>query len=112
MSKHLYEVTLNRGRNNRNYFPFLSNMGTLRGKGPDFGGINNVCLVAHHLDAKTLHLLCTEGFDGGESDLTVVEITRDSLDDEQGHHRIYTDLIENYFLPYGTFPKVKRRSSR
>ena len=45
MAKKLYEVKLTRGKNNKNWHKFYNNIDGLNGKGPDYGGINNVAIV-------------------------------------------------------------------
>jgi hypothetical protein len=106
VSKHLYEVTIIRGRSNSRHSIFYKNVDNLGAKPPDFGGINNICLISHHLDADTIHMLCSEGI-RKKSDITVEEITKESLNDPLGHHRLYTDVVENYFLPYNTYPNIR-----
>jgi hypothetical protein len=107
MAKYLYEVSLTRGRSNPKYELFFRNVTNLNAKQPDFGGINNVCIVSHHMDAVTVQMLCSEGLRQNRNDVTVTEITKESLDSPSGHHRLFLDLIENYFLPYDDYPNVK-----
>ncbi|MFA0264383.1 hypothetical protein L4D17_19110 [Vibrio splendidus] len=106
MSKYIYVVCLSRGRSHPQHDVFYRNVEGLNAKSPDFGGINNMCIIAHHLDAKTIHMLCSDGIKN-ENDVTVEEITKETLNDENSHHRVHTDLINNYFLPYGQYPNVK-----
>lgn len=105
MDKYLYEVELEGGSSNRNYEHFLVNANNLYGRPTDFGGIKNLCLVAHSQDAETVQLLMSYGFKGNRTDVTVTEITRESLEDENSHHRIYTDTVE-YFQRSNTFPNI------
>ncbi|WP_136256551.1 hypothetical protein [Metallibacterium scheffleri] len=107
MAKYLYEVSLERGRDNPAFSAFLKNAMNLNGKAPDFGGISRVCLVSHHMDIDTIRLLFEEGLKKSKSDLSVEEITKDSLESLTGHHRIYTDTIKNLFLPYDSYPNIK-----
>jgi len=88
MAKKLYEVKLTRGKNNKNWHKFYNNIDGLNGKGPDYGGINNVAIVSHHVGADTVHLLCTEGFRIDEEDVTVEEITKKTL---EMNHNIYVE---------------------
>ena len=60
----LYEVVLLGGRTHRNWTAFYGNLSKLSGKSPDYGGVNNVVILKHHMDKKTVQLLCTEGFKG------------------------------------------------
>ena len=99
MGKHVYLVELERGRRNRNYHAFLNNANSLYAKAPDYVGINNLCLLVHTQDSNTVHLLMTESFKGSGSDLKVTEITSDTLNDEHGFHRIFSDTID-YFKRY------------
>jgi hypothetical protein len=107
MAKYLYEVSIVKGKNNKFFHKFLTNVADLNGKSPDYGGISNVCVISHHMDAKTIHGLCTDGFKtGNESDVTVEEITKATLKKPSSHHRVYTELIQNYFLPHGSYPNL------
>jgi hypothetical protein len=107
MAKYLYEVTLSGGKSNRDYFKFLENVQNLGAKPPDYGGINNVCIISHHIDAKTLFLLCTDGFKGDEGEVTVDEITSATLLSTDSGHRLYSELVRNYFLPYNKYPNIR-----
>ena len=107
MAQYLYEVCLTCGRSNPKYKLFYRNVTSLNAKAPDFGGINNVCIVSHHMDAVTVRLLCSEGLGKNRDDVTVTEITKESLASPSGHHRIFLELIENYFLPYADYPNVE-----
>lgn len=106
MSKYLYLVTLNRGRSNPEHSTFYENVMRLNGKSPDFGGINNACVISHHMDADTVLILCSDGIDD-ESQVTIEEISKSSLNDPSGHHRLFTSLVDNYFLPHGKYPNIK-----
>lgn len=106
MSKYIYEVCLSRGRNHPQYDVFYKNVDGLGAKSPDFSGINNMCILAHHLDLETIHMLCSDGIQK-KDDVTVEEITKSTLNDEHSHHRLHTDIINNYFLPYGDYPHIK-----
>lgn len=105
MNKKLYAVTLRGGRSHNQFFDFKNNVEELKAKAPDFGGLSNVCLISSGADEVTLHMLCSEGLkDTG--DVTVEEITKHTLADEEGHHQLYSDLINNYFLPYGKYSNI------
>lgn len=105
MSKYLYVVRLSRGRSHPQYSVFHKNVEELNAKSPDFCGINSTCIIGHHLDVDTIHILCTNGIKN-KADVTVEEITKDTLNDEQNHHRSYTDVVNNYFLPYDKYPNI------
>ena len=105
MDKYIYEVSLKRGKSNPDYFIFHKNVMALNAKAPDFGGINNICLISHHMDAETLHLLCSDGLEN-PNDITIKEITRETLLDENSFHRMYLDTIENCFLKYDKYPNI------
>ena len=65
-----------------------------------------MCVVSHHLDASTIHMLFSEGIKK-ENDVIVEEITKETLGDISGRHQLYADLIESYFLPNGTYKNIK-----
>ena len=106
MNKYIYEVCLKRGRSNPNHATFFENVGELNAKAPDFGGINNMCLIGHHHDADTIRMLCSSGIKK-KSDVTVEEITKETLSNKSSHHRVHTEIIKSYFLPYGTYLNIK-----
>ena len=106
MSKHLYVVRINRGRTHPEHQVFHENVSRMNGKSGDFGGINAVCVVSHHLDSDTVHLLCTDGMQD-KGDVTVEEITKATLQDNQSEHTLYASLVENYFLPHGSYPNIE-----
>lgn len=103
--KHLYEVSILRGRSHSEHGKFLTNVMDLIAKSPDFAGINNVCLIAHHMDQDTVHLLCTDRM-RKKKDVEVVEITKSSLVSSDSHHAIYTQLINDYFIPHNDFENL------
>ena len=100
----LYLVQLRFGRSNKGFVQFIENVGVLNAKSPDFGGINNVCLIAHHMDAKTIHMLCSEGLN--KKDVSVEEITRETLSRQKSGHAMFLDTIDNYFRPHMTFKRL------
>lgn len=106
MNMHLYEVCLERGRSNPEHHKFYENVLELKAKQPDFGGINNMCIISHHMDPRTIHVLCSTGMKN-KSDVTVEEITKETLDPENGIHKMHTDLVEKYFLPHDSYPAIK-----
>lgn len=106
MSKKIYEVRLDRGRNNPEHHIFYNNVLELKAKEPDFGGINSMCIISHHMDEKTVHMLCSSGLKNEEI-VTVEEITKETLDPELGIHKMHTNFIERYFLPHGNYPNIK-----
>ncbi|MFH7812856.1 MULTISPECIES: hypothetical protein [Acetobacter] len=102
--KHLYEVQLKNGRSNPDWFAFHEGVEELGGKAPDFGGINNIALIGTHHDLTTVEVIVARNMKD-DSDLTVTEITKESM--EQTHHSIYTETIDNYFLPYESYPAIE-----
>jgi hypothetical protein len=106
MGKYLYEVSLDGGRSNRHFQKFQESVMNLNGQSPDFGGINNLCVISHHVDAKTLKSLITN-FENWD-DIEIAEITKTTLLDSQCTHRMYSDLIRQYFLPYNEYPNIGR----
>lgn len=107
MAKFLYEVKLTGGRSNRNWQKFFENTNGLNGKTPDYGGLNNVCLIAHHETKETIAAFCSYQFKGGSEDLSVKEITKKTLAKENNPHRLYWDTVHSYFLPTGHFPNIQ-----
>lgn len=107
MAKYLYEVCFKKGRANPEYQTFLRNMMSLNAKVPDYGGINNLCVVSHHMPLDVVLMLCGEGLKNSKGDLSVVEITKKTLASPNSSHRLSADLIETYFLPYDDYPNLK-----
>lgn len=106
MSKYLYLVRINEGRSNPDHNKFHENVMNLNAKSPDFGGINNACVISHHMDVKTIHMLCSRGM-SNKSDVEVEELTKESLNDKNSFHKLFKQLIESAFLPYGEYPNVE-----
>lgn len=106
MAKYLYEVSFNRGRSNPEHSTFLHNAMKLNAKVSDYGGINNLCVISHHMDQETVYELCAEGLKKSRADLIVVEITKKTLASTHSTHRLFVDLIERYFLPYNDYPNI------
>ncbi|WP_338416751.1 hypothetical protein [uncultured Sphaerotilus sp.] len=107
MAKYLYEVHFVRGRSNPEHDVFLRNVLELNAKTSDYGGINNLCVVSHHKDRDTVFELCADGLKKSKNDLSVIEITKTTLNSPNGTHRLFRDLIETYFLPNANYPNVK-----
>lgn len=99
-------VRIVRGRSHSEHSIFLNNVTKINAKPGDYGGINAVCVLSHHLDEETVHLLCVDGMKY-KNDVTVEEITRESLRDQNGEHPLFTGLVESYFLPYGSYPNIE-----
>lgn len=106
MSSYIYLVTISMGKSNPKHSIFLENVTALNAKSVDYSGINNVCILSHSQDADTVHLLCCNRIKK-KSDITVEEITKQTLNDQQSSHRVYTDLIDSYYLPYGDYPNIE-----
>jgi hypothetical protein len=107
MAKFLYEVRLQRGRDNPEYKAFLSNANNLNAKAPDYGGISSVCLVSHSMDIGTVRVLFEEGMKKSMADLSIEEITKESLVAPSSHHKIYTDMVNSLYLKYDSFPNIQ-----
>ena len=107
MAKYLYEVSIARGRSNPEHGIFLRNAMELNAKTSDYGGINNLCVISHHMDKETVFELCAEGLKKRRKDLSVVEITKDTLNSPSSTHRLFTELVERYFLPHADYPNIK-----
>jgi hypothetical protein len=103
-NRRLYEVRLERGRNHPEWKGFYEGVERLNGKSPDFGGINNVAIVGTHHDQMIVKSIIS-GEMGDNTDLSVVEITKKTL--ESPGHRVYSQLINDYFLPYNNYPAVE-----
>jgi serine/threonine protein phosphatase PrpC len=106
MSKYLYEVCFSGGRSNPEFQIFLRNANELKAKPPDFGGISSLCVISHHMDIDTVIHLCSDGLKKSLSDLSVTEITRKTVSSSNGRHRSLTELVNNYFLPFGDYPNL------
>ncbi|MFM4851165.1 hypothetical protein [Aeromonas caviae] len=102
MSKYVYVVSLSRGRSNKKYETFYKNVSILNAKAPDFSGINNTCIIAHHMEADVVKMLCCEGIKNTD-DITIEEVTTETLNND---HMMYSNLIEKCFLPYGNYPNI------
>ncbi|UCV27580.1 hypothetical protein [Ferribacterium limneticum] len=107
MAKYLYEVCFERGRSNPEHAKFLRNVMRLNAKVSDYGGINNVCVIAHHMSKDIVFDLCAEGLKKSKGDLSVIEITKKTLTSQNSSHRLFLALIENYFLPHDDYPNIK-----
>ena len=107
MANYLYEVRLKQGRSNPKHSKFLVNVSQFNAKSPDYSGISNVCVIGHHMDIITIESLCAEGLGKNKSDVTVKEITKETLGSTSSGHRLFTDLIERYFLPYNEYQNIK-----
>ena len=105
MGNFIYEVNLSGGKSNSDYFTFYENVTKLDAKAPDFGGINNMCLISHHMDEDTIQMLCSIGLKK-EDDVTVVEITDETLNDESSHHKTHLETIRNCFLQYKDYQNI------
>lgn len=99
MAKYVYLVTLDGGRSNDDFFQFLNNVNNLYAKAPDFGGIQNSCLISHHMDANTILRLCRSRLKNKEK-VDIEEITKEKIEDENTFHGVYLDTIQNCFLRY------------
>jgi hypothetical protein len=107
-NKYLYVVKLVEGKSHPNYWDWLTNITEMNGKAPDFGGIQSLCVLSHSQDAATVHMLSSEGFNkANRNDVIVEEITKTTLESSESSHRLHTELIENYFLPYGYYPNIE-----
>lgn len=101
--KRLYEVRLDGGRSNPEWKNFYEGVTKLNGQSPDFEGISCVAVIGTHHQEATVEAIVSETMDD-TSDLSISEITKESL---QGNHKVFHDLIDSYFLPYGSYPAVE-----
>lgn len=58
----LYLIRLKGGRINKGFSNFIADASSLNAREPDYGRINAICLIAHHLDAESFSV--TRGFLG------------------------------------------------
>ena len=107
MAKYLYEVTFERGRSNPEFQTFLDNVMSLNAKAPDYAGINNLCVISHHMDSEVVYTLCSDGLKKSKKDLLVTEITKKTLRSNNSSHRVLSDLVDNYFLPHNSYPNIE-----
>lgn len=99
MAKYVYLVKLAGGKSNPDFYQFLENVNELYAKTPDYAGIQNSCLISHHMDANTILGLCQYKLIN-EKKVSIEEITKKTIEDDNTFHSIYLDTIENCFLNY------------
>lgn len=102
MSKYIYVVSLSKGRSHKEYQVFYKNVNLLNAKTADYTGINNICVIAHHMNAEIVKMQCCDGMKKTD-DVTIEEVTDETLNNV---HMGYTELIEKLFLPYGDYPNI------
>lgn len=105
--KYLYEIRLTRGARNPNFPQWLLNLDGLRYISSDrMGPAGGTCLVISQHDAQTVHMLASSGFDtqARETDVTVAEVTRASLNDDLGH---LNENVATLCKPLSDFPNLK-----
>jgi hypothetical protein len=106
MDKYLYLVKLDGGRSNPEFSIFNLNVINLNAQTGDYGGINNCCVISHHMDAKTVQMICSAGMED-RTQVTIEEIFSETLNDSKSFHWLYGDLVKKYFLPHGKYPHIK-----
>lgn len=102
---HLYEVRLSLGKSNNEYLQFIKEAEDLNCKYPDYNGFNGVCIISTPLTKDHLYTMLTVNMQNTES-ITINEITTESIDSDDSSHRLYADLINNYFLRYNNYPNI------
>lgn len=102
MKKYLYEASIARGRNHPEHKKFRGNVDNLNAKAPDYSDISKICIIAHHMDSQTVHLLCTDSMQN-IGDVTIEEITKSTINNSMSHHGTYTQIINKYFTPHHDF---------
>lgn len=100
MAKYVYLVSLAGGKSNPDFYQFLKNVNDLYAKTPDYAGIQNSCLISHHKDADTILGLCQYKLKNKKK-VSIEEITKETIEDENTLHGVYLDTIQNCFLNYG-----------
>jgi len=108
--RYLYEVRLKDGTTNRQFTKFFENVTRLNARPPDYAGIQSVCILSHHMDAESVHVMCTDRFRGSENDVTVTEITATSLASRSSAHAAYTISFKHAFCHTTTNPNIKMAS--
>ena len=105
---YLYEVKLVAGKRNVNYSNWLQNLSELNAKTTDYGGVQSLCILSHSKNAVTVHMLCTRGFkDKDKKNVTVNEITRQTLATSGMAHHTYIEFIEENFLFDNRYPSIE-----
>jgi hypothetical protein len=105
--KYLYEIKFRRGRSNPEFELFYGNVSDLSARSPDHSGINSLCVISHHMDIKTVKLLCTQNMKKSQEDVSLTEVTRETLADSDSSHGMLADLVNDYFLPHGDYPNIR-----
>lgn len=91
----LFQVSLDRGRSHPESGKWVTGVMNLNGKAPDYGGLNNLALVASGGDEAYIHAEVTNGMKTKyEKDVSVEEVTKNSL---IAKHSIWTEVVEGYF---------------
>lgn len=102
--KRLFEIRLERGRNHPKWRRFHDAVTELNGKGPGYDGITNVAIIGTHHDQAVLTSIIS-GKMRSDAGFNVTEITKTSI--EEGAHAMHQGLIDNYFLPYDSYPALE-----
>lgn len=89
----LFQIKLAQGRSHPENGKWVGNVSILNGKAPDYGGLNNLALVASGGDETYVHVESTKKM-RKKRDVEVEEVTTASL---QGRHAIWQDLVATYF---------------
>ncbi|MGO8096685.1 hypothetical protein [Rhizobium leguminosarum] len=91
----LFQVTLSKGRSHAEFGKWLANMMRMNGRAPDYGGLNNVALLATGGDEVFVRSEATLGMSAKfRKDVVVEEVTKKSANAEHSH---WSELIEGYF---------------
>lgn len=91
----LFQVSLKQGRSHPESGKWVTAIMGLNGRAPDYGGLNNVALVASAGDENYVHAEATIGMKKKhEKDVIVEEVTKKTLVNE---HAVWRELVEGYF---------------
>ena len=99
----LVVVSIRGGRSNNDWHAFYENVKFLNGQATDYVGINSTAVISTRHDNSTIKLMVAENMHS-DKDIDCMEITRETL---KADHSPFVDLVENYFLPNGTYPNIE-----
>lgn len=105
MNKYIYLVSISQGRNNNKYKNFLRNVQEMGAISLDYSGINNMCLLSSSQSQDEIHSLCTVKVK--KSDVTVEEITKETLNNEDHVHHFLKNTINNFYIGKDTYPNIE-----
>lgn len=102
---HLYFVRLNGANSNPDWSKFLENVNEFKAKATDYSA-GSAYIIKHHIDLATLKPNLINNI-RNEDDVIIEEITDETIASDNYQHKLYSDLIYKYFLPYDEFENIK-----